>query len=116
MPQQTIVIETPESEEPELNNEMLSQAMQLGQTAEQVTQLQSEVENLKATLQNQNQELELLRQQVQTQPIMIEQTQEPEPEPELQVEIIEPPMPEPEPEPEPEQVKQTPGWLDWLLT
>ncbi len=116
MPQQTIVIETPEQDEPELNSEMLSQAMHLGQTSEQVTQLQSEVENLKATLQNQNQELELLRQQVQTQPIMIEQTQEPEPEPELQVEIIEPPIPEPEPEPEPEQVKQTPGWLDWLLS
>lgn len=114
---QTIVIEQPEQETlPEVTAVHLEQAQQLGQIAEQVSQLQqltasqqAELDESKATIQRQAQEIQQLRQT----PITL--TQEPEPEPEPEIELITPPEPETEPEPEPIEAKKTPGWLDWLL-
>jgi len=114
---ETIVITQPES-----NNEETQQAILLGQTSEQVQQLQTQLEEqqnkvvmLEETIAAQNQSI----QQLQNQPPIIQTTEiEPEIEEEAEeLELIEPPeLEQPtEPEPQPMEAKKTHWLMEWML-
>lgn len=120
---ETIIIQKPEPEPTnQVQPEIIQQAQQLGQTMEQVEQLQGTADQVNETIQQLQTQLEIQQAEITSLNNRIyeqNQTSEPEPQIEEDIEIIQPPEPEPEVEPEPmETTKETflHKAVNWMLS